>query len=353
MPALVYPLLLALALHLGGWAYWLLVPFNILLVPLLDHLAQALVPRWQPSARLRRRCYAMHGFWVLAAAQAVLLGVALVHAVSQSLTPLEYMGLVSSAGLMTGTAGITAAHELIHRRDPRERGLGLAFLAMVTYMHFRIEHVHGHHRHVATDRDPASARLGEGFPAFFARSLAGGFAGAWRVECARLRRCGLPVLGRANRCLHYLAIQAAVYGGVLLAFGPGGALFFLLQSLMAVHLLEAVNYVQHYGLRREGALEPRHAWDSDAPFSALFSFNLSTHAAHHLRALQPAHQLESHPHALRLPLSFFLMVFLALLPPVWRRLMDHRVHAATGLRGDGRTKLVALPETPLYGEYLS
>ena len=351
MPALIYPLMVAAALHAGGAACWLLLPFNLLLVPLLDHAARAGAPGWQPGVALRRFCYAPPWFWLYALAQGWMLYAALQRV--PALTPLEFFGLASSVGLMTGTAGITAAHELIHRLARAERGVGLLLLGMVGYQHFRIEHVYGHHRNAGTDDDPASARLGEGFPAFFARSVAGGLAGAWRIECARRRARGLRVCALGNRCLQYLVVQLLLCGAILGAFGAAALLFFLLQCFVAVHLLEAVNYVQHYGLRRaqraDGlptSLTARQVWDSDSPFSALFTFNLSTHAAHHLRALQPAHELGAHAQAPRLPLSFFLMVFLALIPPLWFRLMDHRARLAAGAAassGDNPSPLTVQP----------
>jgi hypothetical protein len=49
---------------------------------------------------------------------------------------------------------------MIHSRHAAERALGLAMRAAVGYMHFRISHVHFHHRLAATLADPATARRG-------------------------------------------------------------------------------------------------------------------------------------------------------------------------------------------------
>ena len=218
-----------------------------------------------------------------------------------------------------------------HLAAEPERALGLALLSMVGYMHFRIEHAYGHHRYVGTAQDSASAALGEGFPAFFMRSLRGGLCSAWAIEAQRLERRGKRRWSSGNRMLHYALIQGVI-GMSLLGWGGFALLgWFLLQSFIAVHLLEAVNYVQHYGLRREEsgsgieALGPQHAWDADGAVSGLLVFNLSRHADHHLRVSKTCDALQALPAAPRLPFSFFLMVFLALFPPLWRRLMDARV----------------------------
>ena len=334
MIALIYPLGLWLALRAGGFWLWSLVPFNIVVVPLLDHAVMALAPRWWLPPRAAQIVFARPAFWLYGLSQGAVLIVVLIHVGSHPLSPALFMGLVSSTGIMTGTAGITAAHELIHRRARGDRALGLGLLAMVSYMQFRIEHVHGHHRHVATGRDPASAALGENFPDFFLRSLRRGWASAWTIEASRQLRRQLPVLSLHNRMVQYAAIQALLYVLILLALGWVAMLFFALQSLMAVHLLEAVNYVQHYGLRRQAgglsAAEPvsaAHSWDAVGPISCLLSFNIGIHAQHHLDMNAACANLRESAQAPRLPFSFFLMVFVALIPPLWHRLMDGRAIA--------------------------
>lgn len=326
MFALIYPLSVWALLQKGGLWLWALVPFNILIVPIVDHLARALFPHWQPSERLLGFLFARPLFWLYTVTQAWVLVLALLYVSQHSLNAWEFMGLVSSVGLMTGTAGITAAHELIHHRSASDRGLGLALLSMVSYMHFRIEHVYGHHRHVATSLDPASARFGEDFPAFFARSMRLGLISAWQIEATRLHRQGKSAFSQENRTLRYLLLQGAILLGIGICLGPLTALFFILQSLMAVHLLEAVNYVQHYGLQRDvaGRIGPQHAWDACYPLAGLFSFRIDVHAHHHLSATQECTGLRYEADSPKLPLSFNLMVFIALIPPLWHRLMDQR-----------------------------
>ncbi len=203
-----------------------------------------------------------------------------------------------------------------------ERALGDVLLALVTYPHFAIEHVFGHHRRVATWDDPGTARLGEGYWAFAARAIPGGVRNAWRLKPTRM--------------LGYAASTSLVYAGVLAAWGPRGVLFFFAQGLIAALQLEAINYVEHYGLtRREAApgrfekVAPRHSWDSGHRLSNWVLIHLPRHADHHCSASKPFPQLEMLPDSPRLPAGYGTMVIVALLPPLWRRVMDPR---ASGMR---------------------
>lgn len=334
MLALIFPALLACALTQGAGAGWLLVAFNVVVVPALDHLVRRAWPGWRPSRHLRRVCFAQAWFWIYAVAQAMALVWALHVGTQAPLSVAAFMGLASGMGIMTGTGGITAAHELVHRRGRAERALGLVLLSMASYLHFRIQHVEGHHRHVGTAQDPVSAGEGERFAPYFLRVLWQGPRQAWRIERARRRARGFAVWAPGNRMLQYAAIQLAVYAAVFATFGVVGVALFALQSLVAIHLLEAVNFVQHYGLYREEH-EPvgeHHAWESDDPVSPLLIFNLSRHAVHHRRPGVELHELPLSATAPRLPYSFFLMVFLALVPPLWERAMRPRLRALAAAR---------------------
>jgi alkane 1-monooxygenase len=228
---------------------------------------------------------------------------------------------------------------MVHSPDPRERALGLALLGSVFYMHFRIAHVHGHHRRAATPEDPASARLGEGLYAFLVRSVAGQFREAWAFEARRLQRTGRPVRGAGNRMIGYLAIEAVL----LVAFGLAStrALVFLIAvAAIAVLLLESFNYVAHYGLtRRIGPdgraerLSAHHSWNSKRRMNNASLFNMGRHSDHHRRMTRPYDRLESLPGAAELPSGYASALVTALIPPLWHRVMDPRAEAvmATGV----------------------
>jgi alkane 1-monooxygenase len=251
--------------------------------------------------------------------------------------PVAAAGLVVSTGLTAGVFGFVAAHEMIHSRRPAERALGLALLASVFYMHFRISHVHGHHRRAATLEDPASARLGESLYGFLVRSIAGQWREAWRFEAERLARAGRRTIRPRNRMLQYLAVEGLLATGLGL-IGWRVLAFVLADAAIAVLLLESFNYIAHYGLTRApGAdgrpepLAPRHSWNSGRRMNNWSLFNMGRHSDHHRRAALPYRRLEMLPASAQLPTGYAGAMVLALVPPLWRIVMDPRAEAA--LRG--------------------
>jgi alkane 1-monooxygenase len=249
------------------------------------------------------------------------------------LTLLEETGLIISTGVMTGVFGFVAAHEMIHSPDARERALGLTLLGAVFYMHFRIAHVYGHHRRAATKEDPASARLGEGLYAFLPRTIAGQFREAWEFEARRLRRSGRPVWSTGNRMLVYLAIEGMfLFSVALVSFR---ALFFLLAvAAVSITLLETFNYVAHYGLSRrsgrDGRLErlaARHSWNSGSRMNNAALFNMGRHSDHHRVMTRSYEGLEPLREASELPSGYAAALLMALVPPLWRRVMDPRAQS--------------------------
>lgn len=223
-----------------------------------------------------------------------------------------------SVGLATGGAGITIAHELGHKRPALDRLLSRVLLVTVSYGHFTVEHNRGHHVRVATPEDPASARYGEAFWAFLPRTLVGSLAHAWQLDRREV------AWSWAATCAVALALGAA--------FGPLAVAFFFGQSAMAVTLLEAVNYIEHYGLAREKLPDGRyerpaaqHAWDANQWLSNSFLVHLQRHADHHLNPMRPYAALQPQGESPKLPMGYPGMVPLAFLPPLWFRVMNPRV----------------------------
>ncbi len=147
-------------------------------------------------------------------------------ALSGEVSALGFASLVLGVGVTTGVFGMLAAHELVHSRSKAERILGAAMLSGMLYRHFRIAHVHIHHRWAATERDSATARLGEGFYAFLLRTVPGQFLEAWRFE--RARRAGRAFV--RSRIVSDMAIALASLAAVAALWGAKGLLFFVLQS---------------------------------------------------------------------------------------------------------------------------
>lgn len=253
------------------------------------------------------------------------------------LAPGQALGLTLSVGLVTGGTGITIAHELGHKRSRLERWLARALLYSVSYGHFTIEHNRGHHQRVATREDPASARYGESYWAFLPRTLVGSYAHAWRLELARLAALGLRWWHWRNELLWATLLPPAFAAALGAAFGPLGAAFFFGQSAMAIGLLEAVNYVEHYGLERarlpDGRYEPvseRHSWDANQVLTNSVLIHLQRHGDHHLNPLRPYAALQPRAGSPKLPTGYTGMLPLAAVPPLWFAVMNPRVPKGAG-----------------------
>jgi hypothetical protein len=220
--------------------------------------------------------------------------------------------------LISGSSGfsIITAHELIHRRNRGEQALGRLLLCSVLYEHFYTEHLRGHHARVGTPSDPATARFGEGYEAFFRRTVPAQFRSAWRLE---KRRLGAPEMGLwdrrmlRNRILHGLVLEWGVAIGILLAFGLPSFVAFVVQAFMAIRLLEAVNYFEHWGLTRSGArVRPVDSWDTHSWFTYYGLIGLSRHADHHAWPARPYQQLRVYEEAPVLPMGYVGMVDLVM-----------------------------------------
>lgn len=206
---------------------------------------------------------------------------------------IELTGIILTTGAITGGLGITIAHELVHRKARWERGIGVALLALVNYSHFRVEHVFGHHKHVSTPQDPASARKGETIYAFLPRSIFYSLLSAWKIEAKRKSFF-------RNRLVHYSILAISLALGVYYFSGQTGLYVYLGQSFVAILTLEAINYIEHYGLERKeirpGVYEPvteLHSWDSHYRMTNWFLFNLGRHAHHHSSPNVPYQELKT------------------------------------------------------------
>lgn len=266
--------------------------------------------------------------------------------------PLQYAGLVfgcwtwvnSPMGLfekfamaatlgVVGGVGINAAHELGHKRTKLERRLAKVALAQSFYGHFYVEHNHGHHLRVATPEDPATARFGESYWRFLPRTVFGSLRSAWMYESARLRRRRRsPWNPVHNNILNAWAISVALFAALVAAFGWQIAPWLVVQAVMAVMFLEAVNYLEHYGLLREKRpdgryvrVAPPHSWNSDHVCSNLLLYNLQRHSDHHANPMRRYQTLRSVPDAPQLPAGYAVLVVTSLVPPLWRRVMDRRL----------------------------
>ena len=330
------PVLMAVGLMFKGWFSFLPIMEAFLLVPLTELLFKPIhsnPTEEQEDKLLKNPLFDLVLYLFFPVHFLILFWFISEMAVFQGLW-WEYLGLVLSMGLMCGVFGINLAHELGHRSKIGERFLSKALLMTSLYMHFNIEHNRGHHKHVATKADPSSARPGEALYLFWFRSVIGTWLSAWRIEFSRLKKEGKARFSISNEMLRMQLIQILFMVFVYFLFGPRALIFFILAAMVGFLLLETVNYIEHYGLRRKmldsGNYErvlPRHSWNSDHVLGRTLLFELSRHSDHHFKASRKYQILRYHEDSPQMPTGYPGMMLLALVPPLWFSIMDPRIAA--------------------------
>ncbi len=134
-----------------------------------------------------------------------------------------------------------------------------------------------------------------------------------------------------NRVLKYALAEMALLLCFWVFLGTAAALYFIVQSIVAVSLLEVVNYIEHYGLLRkkmnDGKYEPvnvTHSWNSSNILTNIYLFNLQRHSDHHAEPGLRYQLLKHFDQSPQLPTGYAGMVLLALIPPLWYKVMNHR-----------------------------
>lgn len=330
---LIIPLSMLDAVRLGRFfempnffAFWpLIVNFGLLNV--IDYVVGKNTA--QPPALLKQPVLYR---WIALAAlpvQALALWWGLHVFVTADFSLLGQIGWILSVGAISGTLAITAAHELIHKTSRLEQTVGGILLSSVCYGGFKIEHVYGHHVHVATPHDASSARYGQTVYHFLPRAIWHNCRNAWRLETARLRRQQRSLWQHEVFHWHLLSLSMAI--AVFAVFGGAGVVFFLGQAVVAFCELEVINYVEHYGLERRlihGRYErvsEAHSWNSSYRLMNWFLLNLARHADHHAHAARRYQELRHTDVAPQLPGGYAAMVVLALMPPLWFRAIHPRL----------------------------
>jgi alkane 1-monooxygenase len=227
-------------------------------------------------------------------------------------------------GLQFGQISNAAAHELIHRGDRRLQALGTAVYVTLLFGHHASAHRLVHHRHVATPADPNTARRGESFYRFAPRAWIGSFRAGMRAE--------RPRPGGLHPYAIYVAGAVLCLAGAALLGGPAGLAAYVALALYATAQLLLSDYVQHYGLTRAprangkpGPVGEQHSWNAPQRVSAAMLLNAPRHSDHHAHPGRPYPALRLPPEAPLLPRSLPMMANIALIPPLWRRMMHPRL----------------------------
>jgi alkane 1-monooxygenase len=327
----IIPIFSLFAILQGGLWTWGVPVFIYLILPLLELPLRGSYRNYSPEEEeSRRKDWRFDALiQLLVPLQLGLLGTMLW--VAPSLSGWSLLGAIITVGTSCGAIGINVGHELGHRRSKKEQLLAKIMLGTSLYAHFFIEHNRGHHARVATSEDPASAEAGSWLYPFVVRSIVGGAISAWELEQTRLQKQGKSAWSLKNEVLVLWVVQAGLVGLVWLVLGSLSMLVWLAVAFWGIFLLETINYVEHYGLRRSPTatgyerVSPAHSWTSDRPLSRVLLFDLSRHADHHAYPGRPYQVLRHTEAAPELPTGYAGMLMLALVPPLFVPLMKRQL----------------------------
>ena len=314
-------------------AFWIPIVLVYGGIPLLDMMVgedlnnppEAVVPLLESDPYYRWVTYALVPIlWLVFLGNAYFVG-------SHDLPWTAVLGLAISTGILCGF-GINLGHELGHKKSKVARSLATSVLAMGAYGHFAIDHNRGHHRHVATPEDCASSRMGETLYAFALRELPGAFLRAWRLERGRLERHDTSVWSLENEILRAGVITLVVSVSLVIAFGPIMVPYLLITYFVGAFHLTLANYIEHYGLLRRklptGRYErcqPQHSWNSNHICSNWALFHLQRHSDHHANPGRGYQSLRNFDDLPSLPNGYWGMFLVAMVPPLWFRVMNPRL----------------------------
>lgn len=335
---LVYllPLTVFIAFHGNGMMSFFPMFVFFVLVPLLELFLKADNSNFDEETALLEKNSPVYD-WILYLAVPVQVGMLLYYLNVISETPLdslEFYGRIFAMGLMCGVMGINIGHELGHRPERFNQFLGEILLLTSLNTHFLPYHNEGHHREVATPKDPATAGRNQWLFHFWMDSHFGSYVKAWRIENSRMKKRGKRIISIHNRMVAYTIANALLLLGIYYFYNLKVLVAFILSAVIGILLLETVNYIEHYGLLRKKNEKGRyervrhvHSWNSDHQIGRLMLFNLSRHSDHHYRASKKYQVLESLEDSPQMPTGYPGMMVLALLPPLWFHLMNRELES--------------------------
>ena len=233
-------------------------------------------------------------------------------------------GAILSTALWAGL-GIIYGHELSHNK---REGFFVSRLIMALSgaSHFTYAHVYNHHLDLGHEDDPATAPRGRNVYEHTWLSHVGQSKFSYDLEQKRLSGQGKAVFSLNNKWIvGYLYSLPSVFlfiwsGGVI------GLLALLSVWSVSNFLLEALNFMGHYGLIRspDKPVEHRHSWDNDNIFTSWFFIEIGRQGDHHVRGETYFWELDD-VGAPNYGIGYFSLFVLTLIPALFRRFVRTRL----------------------------
>lgn len=310
---------------------WLIPAMTFVAIPILDAIVGEFRLNWNSDevAWIKQQTW-LRGLPMLAVPMFLVYQWMIWQQYTNATELADKVGWLLTLGIAGGVMAINIGHELIHRKTKSERFAGGLLLVSVFYGSFKVEHVYGHHAWVATPKDMTTAPKGMTIYGFWLRALTKTPIKAWQLSKEQAER-----QKRKTHELFWLTLASIGFAALYLVIGGvSGLVFWLIQSLIAILLLETVNYIEHYGLQRKlndkGRYEPvspKHSWNSSRLITNYLLFNLQRHADHHANASRTYPVLRHFDESPQMPQGYAAMILLSLVPPFWFGVMNHRTVA--------------------------
>ena len=137
----------------------------------------------------------------------------------------------------------------------------------------------------------------------------------------------------------YLVLQLGYLMLILFMFNTPTLLFALGAAVVGFLLLETVNYIEHYGLLRLKLPSGRyervkeiHSWNSNHILGRIILYELTRHSDHHYTSSKKYQLLDCYEDSPQMPFGYPTSMVLALMPPLWFRIMNKRIPAPMKIR---------------------
>lgn len=249
----------------------------------------------------------------------------------------DIIGIILSASIVMATNGINVGHELGHRRSLFARTCSKLLYLPCQYMHFYIEHNFGHHIHVATPEDPATAMYKQNIYSFWITSVVRTYISAWKIQLRLLKVSKRSFFSIKNDMIFYTLLQLSFIAMIYNYFELYITLLSILISVISFLFLETINYVEHYGLLRKKdsngryeRVKPHHSWNSNHTIGRIVLYELTRHSDHHYKSSKKYQVLESLDNCPHLPYGYPTSILLSLIPPIWFSIMNPLVRDHMG-----------------------
>ncbi len=328
------PIIGMLGIHYQGVWCWSALIYAFLIIPVAELIMPIDATNYSETEiknRLENRIFDVLLYLNVPIVYASLL-YSLYIVVNFNLTYTEIAGIIFSLGVILGANGINVGHELGHRKTFSEKMMGKLLLLPSHYTHFFIEHNHGHHLHVSTPNDPSTAKYNQSLYAFWFQTVTGTYREAWKIQLRLNKSENRKIYDLKSDMFWFTIIQISYLLLIYIAFGKVAFVVAFFSGIVGFLLLETINYIEHYGLKRNklesGRFErvsEKHSWNSNHVLGRIILYELTRHSDHHYKSQKEYQILEYHDVSPQMPYGYPTSMVLSFFPPLWFAVMNKRV----------------------------